>query len=169
MDWPHAPLHRFCDAPSTYFVTAATYLKQHFYRSRASLDALQEHIFLLAQDYSCWLQAWSIFSNHYHLVASAERGGQYLREMLARLHSEEAIAINARDQAKVRKVWFQFRETQLTYERSWMARLRYTHENAVHHGLVLNAANYRWCSARGSSVRRESPSSSLSSVSRSTV
>ena len=41
----------------------------------------------------------------------------------------------------------QYRDTQLTNERSWLARLRYTHENAVHHRLVLNAENYRWCSA----------------------
>jgi putative transposase len=44
-------------------------------------------------------------------------------------------------------VWHQFRDTQLTYERSWLARLKYTHENAVHHRLVADAMNYRWCSA----------------------
>ena len=41
----------------------------------------------------------------------------------------------------------QFWDTQLTYEPSWLARLKYTNENAVHHGLVQNAENYRWCSA----------------------
>jgi putative transposase len=51
------------------------------------------------------------------------------------------------DDAPGRKVWFQCRETQLTYERSWLARLRYTHQNAVHHGLVSDATKYRWCSA----------------------
>jgi putative transposase len=44
-------------------------------------------------------------------------------------------------------VWFQFWDVQLTYERSWLARLRYTHQNAVHHGIVNEAAQYRWCSA----------------------
>ena len=40
-----------------------------------------------------------------------------------------------------------FRETELTYEQSWLARLKYTHENAVHHRLVVDATRYRWCSA----------------------
>jgi putative transposase len=67
--------------------------------------------------------------------------------MLARLHVETAIALNREQNSAGRKVWFQFRETQLTYEPSWLARLRYTHENAVHHGLVADAEQYRWCSA----------------------
>jgi hypothetical protein len=65
MDWPHALLHRFSDAPAVYFVTAATYLKQHFYRSADRLDALEAHVFDLATQFRCWLQAWAIFSNHY--------------------------------------------------------------------------------------------------------
>jgi putative transposase len=55
--------------------------------------------------------------------------------------------LNRREGVKGRKVWFQFRDLKLTFESSWLARLRYTHENAVHHGLVHDAANYRWCSA----------------------
>jgi putative transposase len=67
--------------------------------------------------------------------------------MLSQLHSLEGHAANARDNSPGRRVWFQFRDTQLTFERSWIARLRYTHENAVKHGLVARAADYPWCSA----------------------
>ena len=35
----------------------------------------------------------------------------------------------------------------LTYERSYLCRLAYVHQNAVHHGLVPVASQYRWCSA----------------------
>jgi hypothetical protein len=35
----------------------------------------------------------------------------------------------------------------LTYQKSYLARLRYTHENAVKHGLVRVANQYPWCSA----------------------
>ena len=44
-------------------------------------------------------------------------------------------------------MWFNFRDTKLTYERSYLARLNYVHQNAVHHKLVLVANQYRWCSA----------------------
>ncbi len=144
VDWPHGPLHRFSPT-GIFFVTGATYLKQHHYRSRAALDSLQEQLFVLARDFAIQLQAWSLLSNHYHIVAEGE--GPRLRDMLQKLHSLEAHSVNKRDGVTGRKVWYQFRDTELTYENSWMARLRYTHENAVHHGLVAAATNYQWCSA----------------------
>jgi len=61
--------------------------------------------------------------------------------------TSEWLECNRLDDANGRKVWYQFRETQLTFERSWLARLRYTHQNAVHHRLVSAATQYRWCSA----------------------
>jgi putative transposase len=145
MDWPHAPLHRFVDGDAIYFVTAATYLKKHIYRTAARLDGLQSRLFDLARTHECSLQAWSIFTNHYHLVVSAD--GEKLRGMLTRLHTLEGIDSNEIDGTPGRQVWYQFRETELTYERSWLARLRYTHQNPVHHRVVPDANLYRWCSA----------------------
>ena len=46
-----------------------------------------------------------------------------------------------------RQVWFNFRDTELTFEESYFARLNYVHHNAVKHGLVSVANQYRWCSA----------------------
>ena len=144
-DWPHAPPHRFADA-GTYFVTGATLHKQHFYRTAAARDQLQEQLFSLTERHGCALQAWALFSNHYHLVVQNQHA-ESIRTMVARFHSEAARGINEQDGVRGRKVWFQFWDTQLTYENSWLARLRYTHENAVHHGVVADARQYRWCSA----------------------
>ena len=44
-------------------------------------------------------------------------------------------------------MWFNFWDTKLTYERSYLARLNYVHQNPVKHGLVAIANQYRWCSA----------------------
>jgi putative transposase len=145
MDWPHAPLHRFNDA-GIYFITGATLYKQHFYRAAAALDLLQAVLFTTAKRFACELQAWVLLSNHYHLVVSSE-AGEAVRELLARFHSDSSVALNRLDGVSGRRVWFQFRDTQLTYEKSWLARLKYTQENAVHHRLVLDAEEYRWCSA----------------------
>jgi putative transposase len=144
VDWPHAPLHRFA-GDSIYFVTASTYGQQHVCTTPERLEALQSRLFRLARLHTCSLQGWSIFANHYHLVVSADGGA--LRAMITRLHGEEGVACNQDDGVVGRQVWFQFRETELTFERSWLARLRYTHENAVHHRLVAEATKYRWCSA----------------------
>jgi len=92
------------------------------------------------------LQAWSLFSNHHHLVIAAD-AGENVRGMIRQFHVNSAINLNRRDGTKGRRVWFESRDLHLSIQASWLARLRYTHENAVHHGLVTNALNYRWCSA----------------------
>ena len=51
------------------------------------------------------------------------------------------------DRTPARRVWFNFRETRLTYPRSYFARLNYTHQNPVKYGLVPVANQYPWCSA----------------------
>jgi putative transposase len=145
MDWPHAPLHRFGEG-GTYFITASTYLKQHIFTTRRALDALMKTLFAQARLHDCWLEAWAIFSNHYHLVVQSDVG-ESIRAMVKQLHKESALEANQRDEAMGRTVWYQSRDTQLTIQASWLARLRYTHENAVHHGLVRDATQYHWCSA----------------------
>ena len=91
-----------------------------------------------------------MFSNHYHFVAQApatEETAESLAAMLGRLHEKTAKWVNSLDNTPGRKVWHNFRETRLTFERSYLARLNYTHQNAVHHRLVPVANRYPWCSA----------------------
>ena len=45
-------------------------------------------------------------------------------------------------------MWFNFRDTKLTIQHSYLARLNYVHQNAVKHRLVPAANLYPWCSAR---------------------
>ena len=104
VDWPHAPLHRF--NPGTFFITAGTLHKQHFFRTHAALDALEELLFSSAAEERCDLQAWCLLSNHYHLVVQVEDGAS-LQSFLRRFHSVSAKALNMRDGAKGRQVWLQ--------------------------------------------------------------
>lgn len=46
------------------------------------------------------------------------------------------------------RLWQNFRETHLTFQRSYLARLHYVHQNAVHHGLVKVGSDWKWCSAK---------------------
>ena len=129
-------------------VTAGTVSKQHFFASPDHLSFLQDALLGLAARYGWNLQAWAIFSNHYHFVASSPVKAESLRALVRHLHSSTAIGANRLDGAAGRKVWFQYWDTHLTYEKSYFARLNYVHSNAVHHGLVRIASAYRWCSAR---------------------
>lgn len=76
-----------------------------------------------------------------------EEGAQNLPRMLGLLHEKTAKWINALDDAAGREVWHNFWDTRLTYEKSYLARLNYVHQNPVKHGLVAVANQYPWCSA----------------------
>jgi putative transposase len=67
--------------------------------------------------------------------------------MLAVLHTRTSRWVNALDNTPNRKVWHNFWDTKLTYQKSYLARLNYVHQNPVKHGLVLVANQYPWCSA----------------------
>ena len=95
------------------------------------------------------LEAWCILSNHYHLVAhSPKDGGSSLGSMIQHLHSLTTKELNRRDGTGGRtRLWQNFRETLLVQQVSYMARLHYVHQNAVHHRLVKIGSEWKWCSA----------------------
>jgi REP-associated tyrosine transposase len=104
----------------------------------------------MADRFGWKLEAWSVFSNHYHFVAHSPSEGEdasSLSDMLSVLHVKTAEWINRLDQSPRRPVWYNFWDTRLTHQRSYFARLNYVHQNAVKHGLVPVACQYPWCSA----------------------
>ena len=127
-------------------VAAATYKKAHHFREAGRLGYLTKALFAVTKQYGWKLQAWAVFSNHYHFVAESAQPGS-LRRLVQYLHSISAKHINELDHAAGRDVWFQYWDTRLTYEKSYLARLNYVHTNAVRHGLVRDPAAYPWCSA----------------------
>jgi len=147
--WPHAPTHQL-SAAGTYFVTVGTYRKLHHFGGADRLTVLHRGLLTVAGDFGWSLEAWAVFSNHYHFVAhspAGEQGAANLPQMLGLLHEKTARWVNRLDSAAGRKVWHNFRETLLTYQKSYLARLNYVHQNPVKHGLVPVANGYRWCSA----------------------
>jgi putative transposase len=144
--WPHAPVHRLCSS-GTFIVTAGTHLKEHRFRDEERRSFLQEKLLSLAQLYAWHIEAWAIFANHYHFVAHSPEDSASLRKFLGRLHTETAIHVNRLDGVTGRKVLHNFWDTRITYEKSYLARLNYVHQNAVKHGLVPVANQWPWCSA----------------------
>ena len=145
-DWPHAPVHRL-GSNGIYMVTGATMYKEHFFAGRNKLQLLEGSLLTLSKQYDWQLEAWAAFANHYHLVARGNGNSENLRVFLKHFHSETARQVNKLDGSSGRQVWYNFWDTKLTYERSYLARLNYVHQNAVKHGLVLVANQYPWCSA----------------------
>ena len=145
-DWPHAPPHRLFDL-GAYFVTGGTYRKALIFRDPDRLSLLQGQLIATLEEHGWRLQAWAVLANHYHVVAISPGAPETLVAALSKVHACTAAEVNRLDGSPGRQVWFQFRDTALTFRQSYFARLRYVHENAVHHGLVQRAAEYPWCSA----------------------
>ncbi|MCF7849530.1 MAG: transposase [Kiritimatiellales bacterium] len=144
--WPHAPEHRLCER-GNYIVTCGTYRKQHFLNTPEKITFVRNLLFELAQKYDWQLQAWAVMSNHYHFVAASPEDASSLKKMLSTLHTLSARELNRLDGTPKRRVWYNYYDSRITYEKSWLARLKYVHQNPVHHGVALHAENYAWCSA----------------------
>lgn len=149
LPWPHAPTHRLQER-GTFFVTAGTYGKAHFFGSRDRLGLLNALLIRKANRFGWRLEAWAVFSNHYHFIAhspESEDDATSLSSFLGQLHEVTARAVNRMDHVSGRRIWHNFWDTQLTHQTSYLARLNYVHQNAVKHGIVPVAGQYRWCSA----------------------
>ena len=143
--WHHRPVHVFVPN-QLYMVTASTLHKQLLFGDDR-LSILQECLFSVVEKFGWELQAWALFSNHYHFIAKAPDDAQTLKTLVRQLHSLTARELNRMDGCPGRRVWFQYWDTCLTYEKSYYARLNYVMNNPVHHRLVYVASEYKFCSA----------------------
>ncbi len=107
--WPHAP-SKSVKEPGTYFVTAGTYLKAHRFRGDERLQLLQTVIFETCLEFEFELQAWAIFSNHYHLVGFSP-GDQGVKKLTEKIHGVSARELNRMDNEVGRRVWYNMRDT----------------------------------------------------------
>jgi putative transposase len=129
-------------------VTASTYGRVHHFGSRKRLSFLTETLMGTAGIFGWNLEAWAVMANHYHWIGkSPDTGAELLGKWIAELHRRAARFVNELDSTPGRKVWHNFLETRLTFEKSYLARLHYVIQNPVKHGLVAVAADYPWCSA----------------------
>lgn len=149
VDWPHAPPHRLGTSGS-YFITASTLHRERRFHDATRLDLLHDALLAHAKEFGWQLEAWAVFSNHYHFIARPSKEEQVsadLGMMCKALHEWTARKLNALDQTPGRSVWHNYWDTHLTFENSYRARLNYVMQNPVKHGLVKMAKHYPWCSA----------------------
>ena len=119
------------------------------YYSRTEENRLSWRCCCPAHRYSggMWnMEAWAILHNHYHFIARSPASATTLPKLIRQLHSITAIELNKWDRTPGRQVWFNYWDTCITYERSYLARLHYVLMNPVKHGLVESPIDYPYCS-----------------------
>ena len=120
-----------------YMVTGAILHNHHLLiesnRKELVLQTLFERATLLGWN----LQAWAILNNHYHFIVQAPQNAITLKKLIQQIHSITAIQLNKWDHTPGRQVWFNYWDSCLTYERSYLARLHYVHLNPLNMGLLI--------------------------------
>lgn len=94
------------------------------------------------------VQAWAVFPNRYHFVGFSPPEGLGLTALTEHLHRNASRELNKLDGTPGRTCWYRCWDIRISYEKSYLARLAYVHNNPVKHGRVASAELYQWCSAR---------------------
>ena len=85
--WHHRPIHAF-EPDVFYMVTAGTLHKQHFYQGSDRLELLQTTLQDILAEFHWTLQAWAVFSNHYHFIAKAPTDASSLKRAILTYEKE---------------------------------------------------------------------------------
>ncbi len=133
--WPHSPPHRLSEQ-GAYMVTCGTYQKSHYLNTHDKLDFFRTLFFTCLTESKWDLHAWAILSNHYHFIASSPSDPGTLKRMLSKLHTLSAREFNLQDHQPGRKIWYQFFDTHMSFQASYLSRLKYVHNNPAHHGIT---------------------------------
>ncbi len=145
--YPHNPPHLFM-AGAIYMVTGATLYKSPILQTDQHKLLFCKVLFERAQICGWELQAWAVLNNHYHFISQSPEEPQTLVRLIRELHSITAIGFNRLDGVAGRRVWYNYWDSCISYETSYLARLNYVHQNPVKHGVVQKAENYPFCSYR---------------------
>ena len=141
-DYRHAPTH-LCVSGATYFLTGATLHHARLVNTDGKKRDWTTTFLHVVESVKWHTAAWVLLENHYHAMLIADEGGNVdIVEFIQRLHRQTAFAINKTDQTPGRKVWYNYWDRCITFEKSYWARVNYIHHNPVKHGYVQCAAEY---------------------------
>lgn len=146
--WHHSPVHQL-DSSGAYMVTCGTIGKKPILTTPERLSEFQSLLFKYAKKHGWRLQAWAIMNNHYHWIGLSpqdDSDAKSLKMLTSQLHEVSTKRLNRIDATAGRKIWYNYWDSHITFNASYYARLKYVHNNPVHHGVVKEASNYPWCS-----------------------
>jgi len=151
-------------------LTAATYRKQKYLKNEQIKTHLMDLIFNKFRKFNWEIDAWVILDNHYHLLLQASKNAQSLPNIIREIHKFSALFIrkfmecndgvvakgqnhrfcppknNIYSKNNGNKIWWNYWDTCITYERSYFARLNYIHFNPVKHGYVDSPDKWKFSS-----------------------
>ena len=144
-EWPKTPSRKLHEK-GTFAVTGETSRKANLFDAPEALDGMQKILLRLALGFKWQLEAWSLFSNHYHILVSS-RTPENLDEFVEAFHTQTTEMLNSMESVEKRKVWSQYSVNKIIMQASYYAFQNYIHYNPLKHHVTKDATSYRWCSA----------------------
>src|SRR3989337_317891 len=140
----HTPPHLY-RAGAKYFITAATFRKMRLFDDKAK-ERLFASLLKSCEKHGWKLEDWVILDNHYHIMLTAPEDKINLSKFVAEYHRFTALFIkkNKPEAASLPRIFNNYWDTCISYERSYYARLNYIYYNPVKHGYTQKAEDYEW-------------------------
>ena len=131
-----------------FFVTTSTHKRSTYFTSNAEYELLERNIEFYRIREKANVFGYVLMPNHFHLIINFPEGGSisnFMRD-LKRITAREFFQLHNQ---KSRKLWQdRFDDLGLISERVFLTKLNYIHLNPVRAGLVVNAEDWRYSSAR---------------------
>jgi len=143
--YAHNPPHYF-KTGAKYFITASTYLRKDFLSMNEAKSILLQSIKKGFSKYSWLLEDWVILNNHYHLMVQCSDRPDSLPQIINEIHRFSALKIKKviDDLRLEKRIWYNYWDTCVTYERSYYARINYIWFNPVKHGYVNHPSKWEF-------------------------
>jgi putative transposase len=141
--YKHNPPHLVI-SNSKYFITGAIDQKRMLLQSDEAKLRLIRSLKQGLNSYGWKLEEWVVLHNHYHLMAESPDKADSLSGIMRDIHKFTAMWMRKNIQAAtgLEKIWWNYWDTCLTYERSYFTRLNYLWYNPQKHGVIANAEEW---------------------------
>jgi len=118
-----------------YFVTGGTQRRERLVDTEQKLALAQGALQEAAQLHNIRLYAWTILSNHYHVLI---KGGEDtpVVDFVRQFHETTAMALNEIDHLPGRPIWYQYWDVFSNGGAEFWAYFNFIHLNPLRHGYV---------------------------------
>jgi putative transposase len=144
--YKHNPPHYF-ESNRKYFLTAATYMKKPFLSGDETKQLLLGSLKKASDKHGWVLEDWVILDNHYHIMLNSPENASTLSNLINSVHQSVAYWLKSRQkELKENRIFYNYWDTCITYEKSYYSRISYIFMNPVKHGYTEDPADYKWSS-----------------------
>ncbi|MEA1972562.1 MAG: transposase [Candidatus Cloacimonadota bacterium] len=139
-EYVHNPPHLFKNN-SKYFITGSIYQKKNMLKSSDAKARLLKSLEIGFTSKGWNLEEWVILNNHYHILVESSKKVADLPNIMRDIHKFTAMWMkkNLNIAKDNKKIWWNYWDKCITFEKSYFSRINYIWYNPVKHNLIDRA------------------------------